>query len=99
MFVTGNSVNVRSENNSNSSIISKLNQNEKVEVLEVNGDWAKIEFNGQNGYINQKFLSENKIETTNKDNKSFSDYLKMFGIGILLILGLYISHKYKKPLL
>ena len=50
MFVTGSSVNVRTDDNSNSQIISKLNLNDKVEVLEIQGDWAKIEINGENGY-------------------------------------------------
>ena len=99
MYVTGNSVNVRTENNSNSEIMSKLNLNDKVEVLEINGDWAKIEINGKNGYINQKFLSEKINEKNKNENLSFFDYLKIFGIGVLVAYAFYYSYKTKKNLL
>ena len=104
MFVTGSSVNVRTDDNSNSQIISKLNLNDKVEVLEIQGDWAKIEINGENGYVKQQYLSENITKTdTNKtdtkENKGFLYYLKIFGIGVLLAYAFYYSYKKKKSLL
>ena len=56
------SLNVRSKANAKSTIVSKVPNGSKVEVLETKGDWSRIEYNGKKGYVKSSFLSEEPPE-------------------------------------
>lgn len=49
-------LNVRLEANANSEILGKLNKNDAVEVESMDGDWARISYNGTDGYVHSKYL-------------------------------------------
>ena len=58
--VNASSLNMREEASANARIICKIQQNANVEVIEMNDDWTKIYYNGQNGYVSTKYLSKNE---------------------------------------
>lgn len=61
MRVNGNSINVRSEPNTSSSILTKVKKDDKVEVLgDPTGEWVQIrciEQNNEEGYMMSQYLS------------------------------------------
>ena len=61
------SLNVRSKANAKSTIVSKVPNGSKVEVLETKGDWSRIEYNGKKGYVKSSFLSEEPPEDASEE--------------------------------
>lgn len=61
MKVTGNTINIRSESNTNSTVLTKVKKDEKVEVLgDPTGEWVQIrciEQNNEEGYMMSQYLS------------------------------------------
>ncbi|WP_272188920.1 SH3 domain-containing protein [Bacillus sp. BP-3] len=67
--ITATSLRVRSAANTNSSILGNLKQGEKITVLgKVNG-WAKIAYNGKEGYVSLEFV---QISTNSNGNNGNS---------------------------
>ena len=62
-------VNFRKEANTDSETMLTLKQNTKVEVLETSGDWTKVRYNGKEGYIATRLLSDTKVEVTNRSSE------------------------------
>jgi N-acetylmuramoyl-L-alanine amidase len=54
--VTAATLNVRSAGNANASVIGQLVRGTVVNVLEINGYWAKILYNGKTGYVHKSYL-------------------------------------------
>ncbi len=54
--VTVANLNVRSQSNSTSAVLFKLNKGEYVQVNNINGYWAEITYNGQTGYVHKSYL-------------------------------------------
>ena len=54
----GDNVNVRSQNNTDCSVLGKAKQGEVFEVVETVDDWTHIIYNGQDGYIKSEYLTE-----------------------------------------
>ena len=74
-IITDFSVRLRKEASTNSDIITLLSQDVKVEVLEQSGDWYKIKFEENTGYVYKDYikLQDELKSTTNKtpsDDKS-----------------------------
>lgn len=49
---------LRSEANNKCEILAKMPKGSVVKVLSIEGDWARVEFNGQQGYAFVKFLQK-----------------------------------------
>ncbi|MBE1556649.1 N-acetylmuramoyl-L-alanine amidase [Sporosarcina limicola] len=54
--VTVKSLNVRESTGTNSAIIAKLTIGQRVEVLLLDGYWAKVRVNSQTGYVHKSYL-------------------------------------------
>ncbi len=70
---------LRKEKNTTSEILTKIYEDEEVEILEDLGEWVKVKYKKQTGYIKKEFVTikeENKEvnkkeeETTKKENIS-----------------------------
>lgn len=59
--VTANVLNVRSAGNANASVIDRLVHGTVVNVLDINGYWAKILYNGKTGYVHKSYLKLKNI--------------------------------------
>ena len=60
--ITSGHLNVRSNANTNGTIIGSLNNGDKVEIIDAtsNPDWIKINYNGQEAYVYSKYIEELK---------------------------------------
>ncbi|MFF2178535.1 N-acetylmuramoyl-L-alanine amidase [Lysinibacillus sp. NPDC058147] len=54
--VTVDSLNIRKEANSTSAVVSKLKKGEYVQVNSINGYWAQVTYQGQEGYVHKSYL-------------------------------------------
>ncbi|WP_223552675.1 N-acetylmuramoyl-L-alanine amidase [Lysinibacillus sphaericus] len=54
--VTVDNLNIRTEANSTSTVVSKLKKGEYVQVNSINGYWAQVTSNGQTGYVHKSYL-------------------------------------------
>ena len=61
-YVNTNNLNVRSEASTSSSILGKLDKNDKVEVISETSSWSKIKYNGRTAYVSSQYLSDKKVE-------------------------------------
>jgi uncharacterized protein YgiM (DUF1202 family) len=68
--VNADSLNIRSEPNTDSDIIGSLDRDQKVKVLE-EGEWSKIQYNDKEGYVKSSYLQ--KIEGTSPTNPPADD--------------------------
>ena len=64
MYVNSQTVNVRSNPNQASSIVTQLPINEQVTVISEQNGWSQITFDGGEGYISSSLLSDTRQETS-----------------------------------
>lgn len=57
---TTSNINIRKEPNVNCEILGLLNFNSYVEYYDENDEWAKIQYNGSDAYINRNYISESE---------------------------------------
>ncbi len=63
-YINSQTVNVRSEPSTTSSIIMQLTLNTEVQVLSEENSWYKIKVNDKEGYVASTLLSDTKQETS-----------------------------------
>ena len=70
--VNADSVNVRSQSNTDCDVIGKTKKNEVFTLVGEEADWSIIEYNGQNGYIKTEYLeiTDNNNNTSNDVNQN-----------------------------
>lgn len=72
--VTGNSVRLRKEANTKSSILETISKNTEVEVLSEEENWYKVSYNDKEGYIHKDYLKvEEQVEETTTIEESNSE--------------------------
>lgn len=85
------SLNIRSNPSSSSKLVGTLSYNERVEILEENNGWYKINFKGMKGYIDSSYLNLSPIEKgidVSKWNGSINwQKVKNSGIDYVIIRG------------
>lgn len=67
-YISGNSVSLREEASSSSNVILKLLKNTKINVLSEEDGWAKVEYNGNIGYVSTKYVSDKKVTVTSRSS-------------------------------
>ena len=85
-YVNATSLVVRSEPNKSSEKIGNLKQNEQVTGIEETNNWVKIKYNGQDGYVNKDFLSQNAVENASENNNSGIGWLIFLAISAIIAL-------------
>ena len=68
-YISGSSVSLREEAESSSKAILKLLKNTKVNVLSEENEWAKVEYNGNVGYVSTKYISDKKVTVTSRSSE------------------------------
>lgn len=61
-FVTANALHLRQQPSTTSKSLAYASQNECVVVLTEDGDWYKVIYNLQEGYMHKKYLTVNAVE-------------------------------------
>lgn len=67
--ITTANLNMRTQGNTNSKIILTIPKGAKVDVLEDEGSWWKVEYKGKQGYSYKKYLKEVVTQTVNVELK------------------------------
>lgn len=66
---SGNGLNLRSEPNTNSSVLASIPANAKVTVVDSsNSEWTKVKYDGKTGYVASKYLTDEN--NPNRNNNS-----------------------------
>lgn len=68
-YITSDGINFREEANTSSKILKTFLQNAKITILEEQGDWYKIKYNDQEGYILKMYVSDKKAEVTSRSSE------------------------------
>lgn len=71
--ITEITVNVRQKPSTDSKRIMYVTQDEKVEVLEKDGEWYKIESKGKTGYVFEKYVDVDESELSDKSEEENKD--------------------------
>lgn len=73
-YVTVDFLNIREKATASSDVLGKYYWKDKVTCIGTNGDWTKVSFDGENGYVSTKYLAKSKPVVTYKD--SYTRYVK-----------------------
>ena len=69
MYVNTVTLNLREKANTSSKIVTQLNKNDEVTIIEVvDKTWSKVEANGKEGYTASEYLSAKKVKDTTSRN-------------------------------
>lgn len=88
-YSNGDNLNIREFPDQNSTVMGKLSKGEKVEVLEISQDWAKIQYQNNQYYVSAKFLADKKPEETKSEKIGFQlgfGYSYLFSAGLFLVI-------------
>ena len=80
-YITKQDINVRSGSGTSYSIIGIIPGDSTIDVLEINGNWATIQYNEQPAYIAIKFISK---ADTNNENTMMPQKKKGMSNGIII---------------
>lgn len=72
-------LNFREKASTSSNIIQKISKGSKVEILDTEGDWYKISYDGKTGYVSKQYVDEEKVSNneTSSTNVEKIDYSKL----------------------
>lgn len=71
MYVnSSNGINLREGPGSNYKTVSSIPNGYRINVLETEGEWSKVKYNGETGYVFSQYLSENRPKNTSQNNRS-----------------------------
>lgn len=65
-YISSSGINFRKEPNTDSEILKTFVQNAKITILSEEGDWYKIQYKEQTGYVIKTYVSDKKVETTSR---------------------------------
>ncbi len=94
-YVNATSLVVRSEPNKSSEKIGSLMQNEQITGIDETNNWVKINFNGQDGYVNKDFLSQDAVENISENNNSGIGWIIFLVISAIVSL-IIVFNRYSK---
>lgn len=72
-------LNFREKASTSSNIIQKISKGSKVEILDTEGDWYKISYDGKTGYVSKQYVDEEKVSNneTSSTKVETIDYSKL----------------------
>jgi N-acetylmuramoyl-L-alanine amidase len=91
--VTTDGLRVRSGPGTNYKVLHTLNSGTKVEVSEVNGDWVKITFSGNKGWVSSQYIDTKPKDEKKKQASESSSSVKDIGMGTVTATTLYVREE------
>lgn len=67
-YISESSVNFRKTPSTSADIISKLEKNAKVTIINEGESWSEIEYNGNRGYVSNTYISDTEIKATTRSS-------------------------------
>ncbi|MGF9966336.1 SH3 domain-containing protein, partial [Bacillus rhizoplanae] len=81
--VNTTNLNIRQQPTTQSPIVGQLKQGTTVKILEIQKDWAKISYNGKEGYVALQFLKKSTVESKQQpsiNNASINNGKREIGV-------------------
>ena len=66
VYINGNNVRFRSSPSMSADIITELHYGSALTLKGIEGDWSRVSWNGQDGYVYSSYLTEGKYEPEQK---------------------------------
>ena len=76
-YVNTLSLNVRSGPSTSYSVIGKVSEGDKVEVISTSNGWSKIKYNGKTGYVSSQYLSSSVSDSSTSTSSSVSNVISL----------------------
>ena len=76
-YVNTLSLNVRSGPSTSYSVIGKVSEGDKVEVISTSNGWSKIKYKGKTGYVSSKYLSSSVSDSSTSTSSSVSNVISL----------------------
>ena len=70
--VNTNELNLRDGASTSSNIITKLNKNETLNIIEETGEWYKVSYKNYTGYVSKQYLDKNEDTSQNNEENNTS---------------------------
>lgn len=67
-YVKSDGINFRENKNTSSQVLRVLSQNAKLTIISEDGDWYKVKFKEETGYILKMYVSDKKVDSTSRSN-------------------------------
>ena len=61
--IMADTLNIRESASQSSKVIARIAKDQKVEILEDNGEWLKVKYKDYTGYVSSKFVSKDEVNT------------------------------------
>ncbi len=65
-----NGINLRQGPGTQHQVQSSIPHGSRIQVIDTNGDWAKVTYDGKTGYVSKQYLSENKPQAQKTGSKN-----------------------------
>lgn len=96
-YITTTDVNVRAGAGTKFDILGTLSNGSTVKVLDKQGNWSKVEFNGSEGFISNNLIQKvNEEQDTSQTNNSKESNWLNWTVGIIIFLLLLKLFGFKK---
>ena len=82
-YISESSVNFRKEPNTNSEVLSTLKYNTEITIIGEDGDWYKVRYQENEGYVSKKLVSENPQTTSRSSEPRKSTQENQLKIGYI----------------
>lgn len=67
-YITSTGINFRKEPNTDSEILRVFVENAQITILSEEGEWYKIKYKDQEGYVIKTYVSDKKVQTTSRSS-------------------------------
>ena len=92
-IVKPKTLNVRAETNKESNVIAKMNKNDTIKAISVEGDWIKISTSDKQGFVNKNYLEEIKPNEPQIKSGFKYGFSKVFSTSFIIILILLLGYR------
>ena len=98
-YTASQDLNVRKGSSASADVIGQITKSTVVDISSIEGNWGKINFQGQDGYVSMKFLDKVVAEseggtqaTTSTHSSSSSSTGTWFVVIIVIVLLVYFRN-------
>lgn len=77
-YVKGSGINMRKKATTDSKVITTLGAGDKVSILDDSGNWYKVRYDGETGYIRKDLITFDESEATYSIGDSIVSYARQF---------------------
>ena len=92
-IVKPKTLNVRVETNKISNVIAKVNENDTINAISVEGDWVKISTSDKQGFVNKNYLEEIKLNEPQIKSGFKYGFSKAFSTSFFIVIILLLGYR------